>query len=247
MHFKTSTRNDLTAFDTGKKSVRLNDILGDFSKTTSKFDILQMIYTFAWNEIAAEKTPGKGMHLRMNNQDFIPQVFKDTKLGVKLEATHFCGGYLALNKTLAQLMGVVNAVGMGLGNGVRYETRSLVDMRFRTTYTLLGALIKLYDDVDWYLTASNSPWSLGLKKEHVDIHCDVVRQQHATGQMLAHTEILPGGGMWTPTVRSYVPGAKREVKKIRVWITETGTATLVTLPNEKTRITLHFRKTPEQG
>ena len=105
IHFKTSARNDLTQFGTGKKSVRLNDILGDITETTTKVDVLQLIYTRAWNEIAAEKTPGKGMVLRMNNGDFMPQVFKGTKMGVKLEATAFNAGYLALHKTLAQMMG----------------------------------------------------------------------------------------------------------------------------------------------
>ena len=57
--FKTSARNDLTQFGTGKKSVKLNDILGDITESTTKYDVLQLIHTRAWNEIAAEKTPAR--------------------------------------------------------------------------------------------------------------------------------------------------------------------------------------------
>ena len=242
--FKSSARNDLQ-LDTGKKSVRLNDILGDIAETTTKYDVLQLIYNKAWNEIAAEKTPGKSMVLRKNNGDFIPQVFKQTPRGIKLEATASHLGYLALHKSLAQMMGIVNAAGMGLGHGVRYETRSLADMQFRTTYSISGDLIKLYDGVDWFFPGLSSPWSLSLQKTHVDLHCDVVRAQHANGQRVwTHVESPSGGGTLTPTVHSYIPLAQRELKTIRIWITETGTDTKVTLPtNQKTRITLHFRKT----
>ena len=245
IHFKTSARNDLTQFGTGKKSVKLNDILGDITETTTKYDVLQLIYNKAWNEMAKEKTPGKGMVLRMNNGDFMPQVFKETKMGVKLEGTAFHGGFLALNKTLAQLLGMVNAAGTGLGIEVRYETWSLADMRSRTTYGISGDLIKLYDGVDWFFPGLLSPWSLSLQKTHLDLHCDVVRAQHTNGQRLwMHVESPSGGGTLSPMVRSYIPLAQREVKKIRVWTTETGTDTAVTLPtNQKTRITLHFRKT----
>ena len=40
IYYKTSPRNDLV-FEKSKKSVRLNDILGEFSETTSKFDVLK--------------------------------------------------------------------------------------------------------------------------------------------------------------------------------------------------------------
>ena len=241
--FKTSARNDLAAFASGQKSVRLNDILGEFSETTSKFNVLKLIYTLAWNGIATEKTPGKGMHLRMNNQDFIAQVFKETSRGVKLEGTAFFGGYLSLNKKLGQMIGVWNAAGTGLGNGVRHEARSLADMRFRTMYGLSGDQILLYNDVDWYFPLSMNPWPSSVipktTPQHVDIHCDAVETQQSNGQILLHAEV---GGMMTPMVWSYVTLAKTEVNQIKVWITESGTSTLATLPNEKTRITLHFRK-----
>ena len=242
--FKTSARNDLQ-LDTAKKSVKLNDILGDIVETTTKYDVLQLIYNKAWNEMAAEKTPGKSMVLRKNNGDFISPVLKQTPMGIKLETARSHLQYLALHKSLAQMMGIVNAAGTGLGHGVRYETRSLADMRFRTTYSVSGDLIKLYDGVDWYFPGLSSPWSLSLQKVHVDLHCDAVRAQHANGQRVwTHVESPPRGGTLTPTIRSYIPLAKREVKKIRVWITETGTDTKATSPtNQKTRITLHLRKT----
>ena len=154
-------------------------------------------------------------------------------------------GYLALHKSLAQMLGVVNAAGTGLGHGVRYETQSLVDMRSRTTYALSGDLINLYDGVDWFFPGLSSPWSLNLQKTHIDLHCNVIRSQHANGQRLwTHVKSPPGGGTLTPAMRSYIPLAKRELNKIRVWIPETGTDTKVTLPtHQKTRITPHFRKT----
>lgn len=94
IHFKTSACNDLTQIGTGKKSVRLNDILGDLTETTTKRNVLNLNYIRAWNEMAKEKTPGKGMVLRKNNGDFMPQVFKDTPRGLKLEATAPNGGYM---------------------------------------------------------------------------------------------------------------------------------------------------------
>ena len=141
------------------------------------------------------------------------------------------------------MIGVWNTAGTGLGNSVRYESRSLADMKSRTTYGLSGDHIFLYDGVDWYFPMLMSPWPSSVipktVPQHVDIHCDAVETQHTNGQILLHAEV---GGTMTPVVRSYVNLAKTEVNQIKVWITESGTSTLATLPQEKTRITLHFRK-----
>ena len=94
--YKTFARNDLMGIGSGQKSVRLNDIIGALSYSTSKYDVLKLIYTVDWNGIVVDVGSDVSvvqMHLRMNNQDFIPQVFKETSQGIKLEGTHFFGGF----------------------------------------------------------------------------------------------------------------------------------------------------------
>ena len=59
---------------------------------------------------------------------------------------------------------------------------------------------------------------------------------------MLHAEVPPGGGAITPTVWSYVNLSKVDYNQIKVWINDEGGSGLVTLPNAKTRITLHFRK-----
>lgn len=121
---------------------------------------------------------------------------------------------------------MLDAAGKGLGQGVYYETRSLADTRSRTTFGITGDLVQLYDGVDWYFPLATSPWSLSRQKVHVDLHCDVVRAQDVNGQRVwTHVESPPVGGTLSPMVRSYLPLAQRELKKIRIWITETGTDT----------------------
>lgn len=169
-------------------------------------------------------------------------VFKDTPRGLKIEGTQMTNQYFQLKTTLAEGMGLWNVSTRKFGPGVHYKTRSLHDMnsRFPSYPPLYGNQLQFDDQVDWYFPLVTNKFE--AKTSHVGIHCDVVRSQHTNGQILAHAE--RGGGTWTPTVRSYLPLAKREIKKIRLWITETGTTTQVKLPNQKTRITLHLRKTP---
>ena len=244
--WKTSARDDTTT-DGDQKSVLWSDIKASVKEITSQAYVLKLIYVVAWNKIvAAQKaTVGKRMHLRTNKQEFIPMVFKDTPRGLKLEGTQMTSQYFQLNTTLAEGMELWNTTTSKFGPGVHYETRSLSDMnsRFPSYPPFYGNQLRFDDQVDWYFPLVTNKFEAKRVLTHVDVHCDVVRSQHANGQILAHAEMR----LWTPTVRSYVPLPKREIKKIRVWITETGTATQVTLPRQKTRITLHLRKTPERG
>ena len=241
--WKTAARDDVT-MDGDQQSVLWSDIKTSVKDTTSQADVLKMIYAVAWNKIvAAQKaTVGKRMHLRTNKGEFIPMVFKDTPRGLKLEGTQMTSQYFQLKTTLAEGMGLWKAG--EFGPGVHYETRSLADMnsRFPSYPPLYGNQLRFDDQVDWYFPLATNKFEAKRVPVHVDVHCDVVRAQHANGQiLLAHAEM--GGGTLTPTMRSYIPLAHRELKTIRIWITETGTDTKVTLPNQKTRITLHLRKT----
>ena len=243
IYFKTSASDESTSANK-QKSVRLNDILGQLSETTSKFDMLKLIYTWAWNGIMEDLQKDRSFYQvyhRMNDVSFMPQVLKETSRGLKLDGTSSFGGYLALNKTLAQMIGVLNATGTGLGSGVQYvNDRGKIDMKSLTTYVLSGDQVLLSNNMRWYfptLTSQDWPSLPNTTPPHVDIHCDAVKPQQSNGQILLHAT-----GTMIPSVRSYVTLTKTEVQQIKVWIMESGTSTLATFPHEKTRITLHFRK-----
>ena len=82
--WKTAARDDLM-MDGDQQSVLWSDIKTSVKDTTSKADVLKLIYAVAWNKIvAAQKaTVGKRMHLRTNKGEFIRWSSKTPHGGLK--------------------------------------------------------------------------------------------------------------------------------------------------------------------
>ena len=144
----------------------------------------------------------------------------------------------------------MNAAGTRLGRGVHFVLRDNDDMKATRMFTLLSSQIFFNSDVDWvFRTLHSTPWLQSYIPKtvykHVDVYCDTGQAQQVNNtdkQIMLHAEVPPGGGATTPTVWSYVNLSKVDYNQIKVWINDEGGSGLVTLPNAKTRITLHFRK-----
>ena len=75
-----------------------------------------------------------------------------TKYGVTLKGHSLSGGRFTLDKTLAQMMDIMNVAGMGLGNGVSFVIRGNENIKRNDTFTWNNNEINLYSNVDWVFT-----------------------------------------------------------------------------------------------
>ena len=160
------------------------------------------------------------------------------------------GGRFTLDKTLAQMMGVMNAAGTGLGSGVHYRIRNNDNIKRTSTFTWNNNEIN--SSVDWVFTTLQTPWPTRYIPEkvykHVDINCDMIVSNKVNDDdkyILHHAEIPGDGGLVVPVQRSYMKLGSTSYGNISVWLTDVA-GRLPTLVNEKTRLVLHFRKKPSQ-
>ena len=165
-----------------------------------------------------------GIYLRMNDDEWLTELLKETSHGVKLEGYNDLGGVFFLNKKLAQMLEVVNAAGTGLGSGVQFVSRGKENMKSTRTYVLSGDQIFLYSNVHLYfptLTSKVWPSSYIPKSscKHVDIYCNAGQARKVNNtdkQIMLYVDVSPGGGAITPTVRSYVNLSKVDYNQIKV-------------------------------
>ena len=197
VHYDTSPT--ATSSASQQSIVRVDDIIDGVGKGTTKLDILKMIYTVAWNKIMYDlKTEASltAAYPKDNNGNVLHQSLEETKYGVTLKGDAIIRGRFTLDKTLAQMMDIMNAGGTGLGNGVRYVFRGNENINRVDTITWSNTQVNLYSDVDWVFTTLNTPWSTRYIPEKVYKHVDIKKY------ILHHAEVPGDCGLVVPRERS---------------------------------------------
>ena len=248
VHYNTSPMASSSANKT--TTVRIDDIIDGIGRGTSKLDVLKMIYSVAWNKIMHDlktDTSVTAAYPKDDKGNVLHQTLEETKYSVTLKGHIVSGGRFTLDKTMAQMLDVMNVVGTGLGNGLRFVMRGNENIKRTDTFTYNNNEINLYSDVDWVFTTLQTPWSTRYIPEkvykHVDINCGAIVPQlinDAEKYILHYAEIAGDGGLVIPVQRSYMKLHSTSYNIINVWLTDVA-GRLSTLPNEKTRLVLHFR------
>ena len=250
VHYNTSPTATSSASTTS--TVRINDIMDAIVRGTTKLEVLKMIYTVAWNKlIYALKTDSSvtAAYPKDDKGNLLHQTLEETAYGATLNGHVISGGRFTLDKKMAQMMDIMNVAGTGLDNDMRFVVRDNVNIKRTDTLTYNNDEINLYSDVDWVFTTLQTPWSTRYIPEkvykHIDINCDVIEPQQvnsAKKYTLYHSEIPGDGGYVVPNERSYMKLRSTSFTSIQVWITNETGSIVPTLPFEKVRVTLHFRK-----
>ena len=159
VHYNTS----LTATSSASKTttVRIDDIINRIGRGTSKLDVLKMIYSAAWNKIMYELRTDASVtaaYPKDNNGNMLHQTLEETTYGVTLKGYTVTGGRFTLDKTLAQMMGVMNAAGTALGSDVHYRIRDNDNIIRTSTFIYNNDEINLYSSVDCVFTTLQTPW-----------------------------------------------------------------------------------------
>ena len=136
-----------------------------------------------------------------------------------------------------------------MGSGVRYVFRGKENVKRVDTMTWSSTQDNLCSDVDWVFTTLHTPWSTRYIPEkvykHIDINCDLMVSQQINNDnkyILYHAEIPGDGRLKVPSDRNYLKLHSVEYSSVNVWLTDKTGAYITSLPNEKTRLTLHLRK-----
>ena len=257
VHYKTSP--SATTSTGTSATVRIDDIVDGINKGTTKLDVLKMIYAAAWNKIMyVLKTDATvtAAYPEDDKGNVLHQTLEETKYGVTLKGYAVKGGRFTLNKTLAQMMGILDVAGTGLGSGMRFVFRDNANIRRTDTFTYDSEEINLFSGVDWVFTTLHTPWSSRYIPEtayqHVDINCDMIIPQQANNNnykyTLHHAEVPDDDSLVIPHKRMYMKLHTTSYSSAQIWIRhEPSISDIVpTVPFEKTRVTLHFRKKPSQ-
>ena len=93
-----------------------------------------------------------------NNGNMLHQTLEETTYGLTLKGYAATGGRFTLDKTLAQMMGVMNAAGTALGSGVHYRIRDNDNIIRTSTFIYNNNEINLYSSVDWVFPTLQTPW-----------------------------------------------------------------------------------------
>ena len=158
--------------------------------------------------------------------DVLHQSLEETPYGVTLKGYAVRGGRLTLNITLAQMMGILDVAGTGLGSGVRFVFRDNENIRRTDTFTYDSEEINLWSGVDWVFTMLHSPWSTRYIPEtayqHVDINCDMIIPQQANNNtskyVLHHTEVPDDDSLVIPHERMYMKLNNTSYSSAQIWI-----------------------------
>ena len=209
VHYNTSPT--ATSSASRASTVRIDDIIDGIGQGTTKLDVLEMIYTVAWNKIMYDiKTDASLMaaYPKDKNGNVLHQIAEEGPYSAILKGYGQSGGRFTLDKTLAQMMGIMNVGGTALGSGVHYTIRGNENIVRVSTYIYNNDEINLYSDVDWVFTTLLTPWSTRYIPEkaykHVDINCDLIVSQQVNidnKYILYHAEIPGDGGVVVPHER----------------------------------------------
>ena len=257
VHYKTSP--SATTSTRTSTTIRIDDITDGINKGTTKLDVLKMIYAAAWNKIMYDlKTDATvtAAYPKDDKGNVLHQSLEETAYGVTLKGYDVWGGRLTLDKTLAQMMGILDVSGTDLGSGMRFVFRDNENIRRTDTFTYDSEEINLWSGVDWVFTTLHTPWSTPYIPEtvyqHVDINCDMIIPQQANNNkskyVLHHSEVPDDDTLVIPHERMYMKLSGTSYSSAQIWIRhEPPISDIVpTQSYEKTRVTLHFRKKPSQ-
>ena len=215
MHYNTSPTAKSSASQ--QSSVRIDDIIDRIGKGTTKLDVLKMIYRVALNKIMYDIRTDASVtaaYPKNNNGKVLHQSLEVTKYDETLKGDTVNRGRFTLDKTLAQILDIMNAGGTGLGSGVRYVFRGNENMKRVDTITWSSTQVNLYSDVDWVFTTLHTPWSTRYIPEkvykHIDINCDLMVSQVNSDYkyILYYTEIPGDGGLVVPHERGLLETAQ---------------------------------------
>ena len=168
IHYNTSPTATTSVSKT--TTIRVDDIINGVGRGTSKLDVLKMIYSVAWNKIMYELRTDSSVtaaYPKDNNGDMLHQTLEETTHGGTLKGYAVTGGRFTLDKTLAQMMGVMNAAGMALSSGIHYRIRDNDNIIRTSTFIYNNDEINLYSSVDWVFTMLQTPWPTLHSRESV--------------------------------------------------------------------------------
>ena len=139
---------------------------------------------------------------------------------------------------------------------MRFVFRDNENIKRTDTFTYNNDEINLFSSVDWVFTTLQTPWSPRYIPEtayqHVDINCDMIIPQRSNNNKykyaLHHEEVPDDDSLVIPHERMYMKLRTTSYSSAQIWITHEPSISdnVPTLPFEKTRVTLHFRKKPSQ-
>ena len=227
VHYNTSPT--ATSSTVRTTTVRINDIVDGIIKGTTKLDVLKMIYTVAWNKIMHDlktNTSVTAAYPKDDKGNVLHQILEETSYGVTLKGYAVKGGRFTLDKTLAQMMDVMNVAGTGLGSGVRFVFRDNDNIKRADTFTYNNDEINLFSSVDWVFTTLQTPWSSRYIPEtayqHVDINCDMIIPQQANNNkykyVIHHAEVPDDDSLVIPHKRMYMKLHTTSFRSIQIWI-----------------------------
>ena len=229
VHYKTSPSATSSASKT--TTLRIDDIIEGVGNGTTKLDVLKMIYAVAWNKIMYELRTDASVtaaYPKDSNGEYVtPDPGGNVTWRVTLKGYALKGGRFTLDKTLAQMMGVLNVGGTGLGSGIHYKLRDNDNIKRTDTFTLNSDEINLFSGVDWVFTTLHTPWSTRYIPEkvykHVDINCSLIVPQQVNNDknkyILYHAEIPGDGGLVVPQQRMYMKLRSTSFNWLQIWIT----------------------------
>ena len=168
VHYNTSPTATTSSSKT--TTIRVDDIIDGVGNGTSKLDVLKMIYSVAWNKIMYELRTDSSVtaaYPKDNNGDMLHQTLEETTHGGTLKGYAVTGGRFTLDKTLAQMMGVMNAAGTALSSGIHYRIRDNDNIIRTSTFIYNNDEINLYSSVDWVFTMLQTPWPTLHSRESV--------------------------------------------------------------------------------
>ena len=213
IHYNTSPT--ATTSTSTPSTVRINDIVDGVRRGTSKLDVLKMIYTVAWKQIMHDlktDTSVTAAYPKDDKGNVLHQILEETAYGVTLKGYAVKGGRFTLDKTLAQMMDVMNVAGTGLGDGVRLVFRNNVNIKRTDTFTYNNDEINLFSGVDWVFTTLQTPWSTRYM---------IIPQQANNNKykyVLHHTEVPDDDSLVIPHERMYMKLSSTSYSSAQIWI-----------------------------
>ena len=225
------------------------DTLGD---NVTKADILLAIYAQGFNDVIkavkADSTIAKAYWKDSAGSLYQTFVWEGDNLVLKAPGSAAASdGYLRLSKKLFDLLGLVG-YGNILSKYLYPRSKDNYDFKDKVTWRLANNNTELYlnGTVDWvFVNMKESPFinSRLIPLNHVDVRSDVVAD---SSKVFLHAVVPFGGVTIIPPIRDYRPLAKGSYSSIRLWISDAGKTTPISLNNawhtDKTHVVLHFKK-----
>ena len=227
------------------------DTMGD---DISKADMLQAVFAQGFNDavkaVKDDSQIAKAFWLDGIKPLYQRFVWEGDDLVLKGSSSGYASdGWFRMSDKLFLALGLVRQTKLTRYLYPRAIANENYDFKSKITWSLsnLNTELRLYANMDWvFVNMKNSPLigSTLVPLHHVDIHCDVVAD---SSKVFMHAAVPFRGITITPSVRDYRPLAKESYNSIRLWVSEPGKNTPISVPNrllgdDKTHVVLHFKK-----